>query len=415
MTTHPETAALLRERAPAATRADSRLALRAATRVDAGLELHPANRRRWCAGMRSLTAAIAVSLLVTACDSTETPQPAAKAPVTTVALSFTDAAPIFVSEVEEVHEDVDGRVWFALYQLPGLIRVRFGETTTADTIGALGSAAGEFRMPFAVMDASGGGIWTLDGVARRLVGFTGAGEADSVLAVPDAVDQYLVRRDTVGNWITALSARTRNDSVPLVRVRSKSSSSTTTSTYDADTIAHVFTPAATVRIPMGQRSYAAPPEYAARDLWGALADGTVWIARGGTHQVDYQMASGARTVAGPRPFTPISSNDADRGLMRGLPAASGVPTEALQYAPVKGPFIEARAARDGEVWTWRTQSAPKTEERYTVFRPGVAETRDVTLPLYHRVVGLGAQSVYVAERLPDGRWRVTRHARPAVD
>ncbi len=337
-------------------------------------------------------------LLLAACGDHAAPPPDTEA----LALSFTDAAPLFVGEVEEVHEDADGRVWLALYQRPGLLRVTFGASTETDTLGALGNAPGEFRMPFAVMDAADGGIAALDGVARRLVGFSRSGEPDSVDLVPESVDQFFVRRDTLGAWVSALNDQRRADSVPLLRVEGGR----------VDTLARLHAPEATVRIPMGQRSYVAPPEYAARDLWGLLPDGTVWIARGGPHQVDYRLPGGAWTVGGPRAYARINSNDADRGLLRGLPANASVPVEALTYAPVKGPFIEARAARDGDVWTWRTQSAPKQEERYTVFRPGVAETHDVVLPLYHRVVGVGAQSVYVAERLEDGRWRVTRHPRP---
>jgi len=354
--------------------------------------------------MPRVAPSLLVALLVTAaCDGADRSAPApASALVPALALEFTDAAPLVVDEVEELHEDADGRVWLALYQRPALLRATFGATTTADTLGALGNAPGQFRMPFAVMDAPGGGVMALDGVARRLVGFTRDGTPDTVLAVPESVDQFTVRRDTVGTWVSALGDRTRNDSVPLVRVRANA----------VDTLGRLLVPAATVTIPMGQRSYVAPPEYAPRDLWGVLSDGTVWIARGGTHEVEYHRASGVRTVGGPRPFTPIRSSDADRGTMRGLPAPATVPASALQYAPVKGPFTEARAAQDGSVWTWRTQAAPTQEERYTVFRPGVAETFDVTLPLHHRVVGLGARAVYVAERLDDGRWRITRHPRP---
>ncbi len=331
--------------------------------------------------------------------SVTNPEPAA------VALSFTDAAPLIVAEVEELHEDVDGRVWIALYQQPGLLRATFGESTTADTIGALGNAPGQFRMPFAVMDARDGGVVALDGVAKRMVGFARDGAADSVFTIPEQVDQFLVRRDTLGALVSALSSAARNDSVPLVRVSGNT----------VDTIARIHVPKATVTIPMGQRSYVAPPEYAPRDLWGVLADGTVWIARGGPHQIDYRMPDGSQTIGGPRAYAAIRSTDADKGFLRGLPAGPSVAQDAIQYAPTKGPFIEARAARDGEVWTWRTQASPRQEERYTVFRPGVAETHDVSVPLYHRVVGLGAQSVYLAERLDDGRWRVTRHARPRFD
>ncbi len=347
---------------------------------------------------RRLAAALFLLSLVAAC-STDAPPRAERA---AVPLSFTNAAPLIVAEVEEVYEDADGRAWIALYQRPGLLRATFGETTMVDTLGALGSQPGQFRMPFALMDAPDRGLSALDGVARRLVGFAADGAADSVLTVPATLDQFLVRHDTAGSWVSALGDNVRNDSVPLVRL----------SSGELDTIAQVHVPKATVTIPLGERSYVAPPEYAARDIWGLLPDGTVWIARGGTHQVDYRLPGGAWTVGGPSPFDRVRSSAADRGLMRGLPAAPGIPVEAMQYAPEKGPFIEARAARDGEVWTWRTQDAPKTTERYTVFRPGEAETRDVMLPLYHRVVGLGLAAVYVAERLDDGRWRVTRHPRP---
>jgi hypothetical protein len=348
---------------------------------------------------RPMAGALATALSLAACG-TDAPPPPPAAPATP--LAFTDAAPLVVAEVEELHEDAQGRVWLALYQRPGLVRATFGETTSADTLGALGSEPGQFRMPFWVMDAPSAGIFALDGVARRLVGFAADGSADSVLAVPSSLDQFLVRRDTLGAWVSALSDLTREDSVPIVRLADGV----------VDTIARLHVPKATVSIPLGERTYVGPPEYAARDIWGVLANGTVWIARGGTHQVDYRLPGGAWTIGGPSPFQPVRSGEADRGLMRGLPAAAGIPVAAVQYAPIKGPFIEARGAPDGEVWTWRTQAAPKSEERYTVFRPGEAETHDVVLPLYHRVVGLGRQSVYVAERLEDGHWRVTRHPRP---
>ncbi len=348
---------------------------------------------------------VVLALVLTACGGAEVPPPVVTDEVPSELLDMTDAAPYLADEVEELHEDADGRVWLALYQRPALVRITFGEATTADTLGALGNAPGQFRMPFAVMHAPDGGVYALDGVARRLVGFARDGSPAEVLALPESVDQFTTRRDTMGGWVSALSERARGDSVPLVRVTDTA----------MDTLGRVHVPAATVTIPMGARSYVAAPEYAPRDLWGALADGTVWVARGGAHAVDYTLPDGTRTVGGPRPYAELRSSEADRGSMRGLPAPAGVPVSALQYAPVKGPFIEARAAQDGSVWTWRTQDADKSEERYTVFRPGVAETFDVVLPLHHRVVGLGAQSVYVAERLDDGRWRVTRHPRPRIN
>lgn len=351
--------------------------------------------------------AVACAVLLGAC-TTETPSPSVtEASVPAVPLAFTNAAPMFVSEVEELHEDADGRVWLARYQPPGLVRATFGESTVVDTLGALGSGPGEFRMPFAVMDAPDGGVVALDGVARRMVGFARDGTPSNVRTIPETLDQFLVRVDTLGNWVSALSDLLENDSMPLVRRAADDDESGL-----AERLGRIHLPKATVSIPMEGRTYVAPPEYAARDTWGVLADGTIWIARGGPHQVDYRLPDGSSTVGGPRAFAPIQSTEADRGSMRGLPAADGVPLDAMQYAPEKGPFIEARAASDGEVWTWRTQAAPKVQERYTVFRPGMAETYDVTLPLHHRVVGLGRESVYVAEQLDTGGWRITRHPRP---
>ena len=118
-------------------------------------------------------------------------------------------------------------------------------------------------------------------------------------------------------------------------------------------------------------------------------------------------------MGGPDAFTPVRSTDADRGLMRGLPAATGIPVEADAVRAGEG-AVHRGAWRTGRrgVDVAHADRRPRREERYTVFRPGVAETYDVMLPLYHRVVGLGASSVYVAERLDAGGWRVTRHPRP---
>jgi hypothetical protein len=362
--------------------------------------------------VRTFAAALAGATLLAACGGTDGGADAGGpvAPVPEVLLEPTDAAPLFLAEVEALHEDAVGRVWLPIYQRPGVLRAQFGaERTVADTFGASGNAPGEFRMPVAVMGAPGGGVFALDGVARRLVGFTDTGAPDTVLAVPPAIDQFTSTRDTLGAWVSLLSDRVRNDSVPLVRATLDGAGATR-----VDTLTRVHVPRATMSIPMGERSYNAPPEFTARDLWGALADGTVWVARGGTNAVDYWLRGSTRTAGGPRRVPAVRSTDADRGTMRGLPAPPSVPASALQYAPVKGPFLEARSAPDGDVWTWRTQPAGHVEERYTVFRPGTVETYEVVLPLHHRVVGVGATSVYVAERLDDGRWRVTRHPRPAA-
>ncbi len=355
--------------------------------------------------MRSFRWVATVCLLGAASCASDTPDSslANEQAAPAVALGEADGEFALQGSVEAVVEAGD-HIWWAIYQLPGLGRYNFA-TGVTDTIGASGNLPGQFRLPSALFPSPGGGIYALDGVTRRLVQFGSDGSSGSVTNIPAVLDPFFLRRDAEGQWYSALADLSIQDSVPIMTLNPGSER--------ADSVTRLHVPKATVSIPLaGGGRYVAPPEFSSRDLWDVLPNGTVWVARGGPHRVDYRMPDGTWTVGGPRPYTPIASTDADRGTMRGLPAPEGFPAQALQYAPTKGPFLEARAAADGEVWTWLTQPAPATEERYAVFMPGVAETWVVSLPKGHRVVGIGAEWVYVANRESEGSWRVARHPRP---
>jgi hypothetical protein len=313
-----------------------------------------------------------------------------------------DGVAVTLADAELLHEVPDGRVWTPLFGRPALLRLDF-TTGAVDTLGT-GDGADALTLPFAVTDGGDGTLVVFDAAGGRAVGFDVDGRRLGSRAVPAEVPVIRARTDTRGDWawtIPVLGA----DSARLLWHAANTTS-------PPDTLGALLVPAATVRLPAGDRAIEMAPEGAPRDLWGLLGDGTVWIARSEPFAVEFRLPDGTRTLGGPRPYTPIPSTDADRGTLRGLPAPPEVSVEAIRYAETKGPFLEARAFPDGAVWTWLTQSAPRNDERYAVFRPGRAESDVIVLPRHHRVVGGGAAHVYVGTRNPDGTWRVTRHPRP---
>lgn len=67
---------------------------------------------------------------------------------------------------------------------------------------------------------------------------------------------------------------------------------------------------------------------------------------------------------------------------------------ARPMAETKGPFIEAVAAPDGEVWTRMNQPAGYTQERYAIFPVSGPSTRTAALGLGEDVVAISAKWVY---------------------
>ena len=136
------------------------------------------------------------------------------------------------------------------------------ERTKADTVGRDGGGPGEFALPSTLGSWSDGRFTVLDEMLRRVTVIGSDLHIDTVFAFPNT--EFVVHVPTEAhNWIATGVARV-HDSIPLVHL--------TASGARHDTIALLAVPK-TQFIPLGNVALNLPIEYAARDVWGQLADG----------------------------------------------------------------------------------------------------------------------------------------------
>ena len=310
----------------------------------------------------------------------------------------------------------DGRVGFAQARVPAVIRADFA-TGKLDTIGRKGSGPGEYESPGRV-HVRGGRLGAFD---YRLYRFTPWNDDGTVLessTIPPRAT-FAMQLDTLGHvYYEQMPAHVfiggdggpdpdrSKDSTWIFRTAAEWGSRT-------DTVARRYE-IGQVQIRMGDGAMFLPRLYQAPDVWGVLPDGTLWIARGRENRIDRRAPDGTWTTGTPRPFTPIPTTDADRRKVQPFRPFAGSDTVYQPMAAEKGPFSEAVAAADGEVWTRLHQPHGFTTESYAIFPVTGPSTRSVSLPLGRRVLAIGARHVYAVVEDDDGFWTLERYARRAA-
>jgi hypothetical protein len=184
-------------------------------------------------------------------------------------------------------------------------------------------------------------------------------------------------------------------------------------TATPDTLALIGEPPRTF-VSLGNVGLNIPAEYAARDVWGILPDGSLWIARGEDNRVDWVAPN--RTIAhgSARAFPMIRTVAADRQRLDGMPAPRILDSVERDVAPFKAPFQEVKAGPEGDLWFWMNQPAGYATELYSVVaRDGVERVR-VTLPGAHKIVAVSRAYIYVLGEDASGDWVITRHLKPSA-
>src|SRR5690606_15162043 len=153
------------------------------------------------------------------------------------------------------------------------------------------------------------------------------------------------------------------------------------------------------------------PLYQSADQWGVLPDGTLWILRGRENRVDRRAADGTWTIGPVRAWKPIATTDADRQKLAPFRGMAGDSVER-NLPPEKGPFIDAEAAPDGEVWARLNQPAGYTRELYAIHPVSGPSNRTVSLPKDYRVRGISGRYVYVTHEDEYGFQVLERYRRP---
>jgi hypothetical protein len=252
------------------------------------------------------------------------------------------------------------------------------------TIGRAGGAPGEFRLPTALLPINDAQFGVVDLGLRRLTVFDHGLAVNEVHPVPINHDAATAVMLSDKRWLSENHAGRMGDSVPLVESSDDSA--------PPRVRAMLYSPP-TVFIDRGATGFNMAVEYLGRDVWGALADGTVWIARVRDNRVTWISHHGV-TESAPLEYERIATVAGDLRRWRGLPA----PTFADFDRPIaseKGAFQNVVATQSGELWYWLNQPDGYKSELYR------CRTRDnrwgntVRLPYGSKLLRIGARAAYV--------------------
>ena len=333
---------------------------------------------------------IAALLILAACGAGEAEPDGAEESLGAPAAELSGLDP-----VRQLVELRDGRL---LAVGGGTVMLLDLETGLADTIGRSGQGPGEYEW-VSHPHVKGGRLWAVDPMQQRLVSWEMDGTpgplvtfAVTIVASPNAVDTmghvYYEQPSSTGFVVSGQEIDTTRskDSTWVYRFAPPGT--------ERDTVARLFEVGwEAVRFSGGVSRMRR--DYVSADKWDVLPDGTLWIARGQENRVDRRAPDGSWTLGTPRAWTPVATVEADQRYLGSMPGVNRESDSiARPMAETKGPFSEAVAAPDGEVWTRINQPAGYTQEHYSIFPVSGPSTRTVVLGLGEDVVGISANWVY---------------------
>ncbi len=230
----------------------------------------------------------------------------------------------------------------------------------AGSVQVLGQASGELQHPtslFALDDT----LFITDWARRRATAWTRDGSLARSIpamdalrgALPRAIDRRgalyyevppIARRDGSGN----------RDSAAVVRVDL---------TGRIDTVARLA-PLDIAEVAGEQGRRFERRVFSGDDEWGALPDGTLWVARTYQNRVDWIDSSGVRE--GDRlvdRVLEVTRTDRERFVER-FPPELRASAERLPYSPIKPPFVRGFAVLPDEVWLEKSRSVYDSAQLY---------------------------------------------------
>jgi hypothetical protein len=139
------------------------------------------------------------------------------------------------------------------------------------------------------------------------------------------------------------------------------------------------------------------------DRWGALADGSLWVARVYENRVDWRSPEGKWTRGEALPDRVLEVTRYDRELfLRKFPAELRNTAQELPFAAVKPPFESGLTSTTGHVWLEKSRAPADSSRRYHVVDRRGRLVREIQLRGHGRILGLGANTALVAEPTSDG-------------
>lgn len=139
------------------------------------------------------------------------------------------------------------------------------------------------------------------------------------------------------------------------------------------------------------------------DRWGALPDGSVWVARVYDNRVDWRSPSGRWSRGQLLPDRVLEVTRYDRELfLRKFPPELRRTAQDLPFAALKPPFEAGLTGTDGDVWLEKSRAPADSTRRYQVVNRSGRLVREIRLRGQGRILALGRDLAIVAEPTRDG-------------
>jgi hypothetical protein len=269
---------------------------------------------------------------------------------------------------------------------------------TASPLGGLSSK--EFRNPSSIFFA-GDTVYVGDWGRRRLTLWTPKGRLVRSIPASDVVRGSLPRgRDGSGRFYLDLYPKPgpdgsgNRDSAAVVRVDPGFTRVDTIARLAPFDIAEVVGDA-------GRRFERRV--FSGVDRWGALPDGSLWVARVYDNRVDWRSPEGKWTRGELLPDRVLEVTRYDRELfLRKFPPELRSTAQDLPFAALKPPFEAGLTGTGSTVWLEKSRAPADSSRRYHVVdRQGRLE-REIRLRGQGRILALGSNTALVAEPTSDG-------------
>ena len=139
------------------------------------------------------------------------------------------------------------------------------------------------------------------------------------------------------------------------------------------------------------------------DRWGALPDGSVWLARVYENRVDWRAPNGKWTKGHALPDRVLEVTRYDRELfLQKFPPELRGTAQQLPFAPIKPPFEAAFTGSDGQVWLEKSRAPADSSRIYHVVDRTGRLALQVRLAGQGRILAVSDSFALVTERTPDG-------------
>jgi hypothetical protein len=143
--------------------------------------------------------------------------------------------------------------------------------------------------------------------------------------------------------------------------------------------------------------------FSGMDRWGALPDGSVWVARIYDNRVDWRSPDGKWSRGAALPDRVLEVTRYDRELfLRKFPPELRRTAQDLPFAALKPPFEAGLSDPSGQVWLEKSRAPADSSRRYHVVDRAGKLVREVRLHGQGRILGLGERTALVAEPTRDG-------------